>query len=222
MQLETYERVKDKVSSTSAPFSKARERLLRANSGINVRPASDSRAEAAPSSSQPEAATATETRSPFQTPPRAPITSYQTPPRAATTTPERVHRMLVASPAVDLTPTKQTPAMTPSTTPNRAPPPRQSSDSPVSPPLNHPAVLNSTAGGISKQQSDAQKGAAAAGETAHGAPLTPERMPSGRMHSGRIPPGLATQDGGEPGCKLKPIQTSRSLSRGERLPRPYQ
>lgn len=208
MQLDTYERVKEKVSSTSAPFSLARQRLQRANSGINGRPASDSRPEA--STHQPDTAT-TATKSPFQNAPGA-----------ASPAPERVrvHKMLVASPAVDLTPPKQTLTGTPS---SRGQPPRQSSvKAPASPPLNHPAVLSSAATSTSKpparQGSEAVRGGSAAppGEPAHGAPVTPERQPSGRMHSGRIPPGLAAHEG-DPGHNLKPIQTARSLSRGNSL-----
>ena len=229
--------MKDKVSSTSAPFSLARQRLQRANSGINGRPATDSKAEASTTSKQPDA----DTKTPFQTPPRPSPASYQTPPRPAPTssqtppkspastpprspasTPERVraHRMLVASPAVDLTPSKQasasTPTMTPCTTPNRGPPARQPSvRTPASPPLNHPAVLNSTAGSSGRQASEGEQGASAdaasAGELAHGPPLTPERMLSGRMSTARTPPGLPASDD-EPGRNLKPIQTTRGKS----------
>ena len=49
---------------------------------------------------------------------------------------------------------------------------------------------------------------AESGELAYGAPFTPERMPSGRMPTARIPPGLAADDG-EPGRNLKPIQIIR-------------
>ena len=85
--------------------------------------------------------------------------------------------------------------------------------------MNHPAVLSSTAGSTPRQGSEGEKGTGTGtgspGEpVAQGAPLTPERMPSGRM-----PPASApTPHGGEPGRNLKPIQTTRSLSRGESLP----
>lgn len=242
VQLDTYERVKDKVSSTSAPFSLARQRLQRANSGINGRPASDPNPQASTTTNQPDggtkspsqtpprpAATPSQTSprpspTPSRTPPRPAQTSSQTPPRVATSTPERAraHRMLVASPAVDLTPHKQqasasTPSMTPSTTPNRGPQARQSSvRAPSSPPMSHPAVLNSTAGSSTPRQgSEGEKGTGSPGEpVAQGGPLTPERMPSGRMPSASPPP----PKGGEPGRNLKPIQTTRSLSRGEASP----
>ena len=203
MQLDTYERVKDKLSSTSAPFSLARQRLHRANSGLNGRPAPDNRTQGTASSN----ATTTST-----TPPKSP---FQTSPRPATTTPERVraHKMLVASPVVDLTPTKQGPESP--LVPGRAPPARQASvKAPVSPPLSHPPVLNSATGGSSRQQIEGQVAAGQAGEPSHGGPVTPERLPSGRMHAAQIPSGLAANDG-EPGRNLKPIQTARSLSRGK-------
>ena len=209
LQLDTFERVKERVSTTSAPFSLARQRLQRANSGINGRPGPDSRPEASTPTMQPDTATL-ETRSPFQNAPRP-----------ASTTPERarVHKMLVASPAVDLTPPKQTPGGTPNMPPSRAQPPRPggSVKAPASPPLTHSSAASKPP---ARQPSDQLRaggggGPLASGENAHGAPLTPERMTSGRMHSGRIPPGLATIDG-EPGSNLKPIQTARSsLSRGE-------
>ena len=201
VQLDTYERVKDKVNSTSAPFSLARQRLQRANSGLNGRPASDSKAEPSTSTKQAEA------------PPIATKSPFQNVPRPAATTPERVRaqRLPVPSPVVDLTPSKQTPVPPPVA--GRGPPARQNSvKAPASPPLAHPAVLNSSAGS-SRQQSDSQKTTGQAGEGALGGPVTPERMPSGRMHSGRISPVPATNDG-EPGRNLKPIQTARSLSRG--------
>ena len=244
MQLDSYERVKDKVSSTSAPFSLARQRLQRANSGINGPPAADSTPEASSTSNQPDADTKSLSQTPprpgstpFQTPPRPAPTSSQapprsatsTPPRSATSTPERVraHRMLVPSPAVDLTPPKQASTSTtttaPSTNPSRGPPARHTPvRAPASPPLNHPAILNSTDGSSSSSSrpaSEAEKrqgagaGAGSAGELGHGGPLTPERMPSGRMPTARIPPGLPA-DHEQPGRNLKPIQTTR----GESLP----
>ena len=201
MQLDTYERVKDKVNNTSAPFSLARQRLQRANSGLNGRPVADSKAEPSTSTKQAEAPRIT-TRSPFQNVPRP-----------ATATPERVHaqRTPVPSPVVDLTPSKQTPVP-----PCRGPPPRQASvKAPVNPPLTHPAVLNSSAGS-SRQQNDSQNSTAQAGEGAYGGPVTPERLPLGRVHSGRIPP-VPVPNNGEPGRNLKPIQTARSLSRGRSM-----
>lgn len=210
LQLDTYERVKEKVSTTSVPFSLARQRLQRANSGINSRPASDSRPEASTPSNQADAATP-EMKSPFQNAPRA---------TSATSEPVRVHRMLVASPAVDLTPPKQTPSGTPNMPPSRAQPPRPggSVKAPASPPPTHPAVSSKPPARQGSDQLRGGGGLPPSGETGHGAPDTPERMASGRMHSGRIPPGLATQEG-EPGSNLKPIQTARSssLSRGMSL-----
>lgn len=202
MQLDTFERVKDKISSPSAPFSLARQRLQRANSGLSGRPAADSnRAESSTSGTQAEASAVSPMKSPFQTAPRP-----------AATTPERAraHKMLVASPVVDLTPPKQPSAATAVT--SRLPPLRQpSAKLPAA--SSQPVALNNTAGSGSKQQSGVQQGTGQAGESASGGPVTPERLPSGRMHSGRIPSGLAANDG-EPGRNLKPIQTARNLSRG--------
>ena len=218
VQLETFERVKEKISSTSTPFSLARQRLQRANTGLNGRGSGASKPEASLQGEAEGSGEAATPRSPFQ----SGLTS------SSSTTPDRTRvsplrsRMLVASPVVDLSPPKQTsgaplPKQSPVTpVATRGPPARQISvKAPLNPPMSHPAfsALNS-----SKQQAEPQQASGQAGEGAVGAPLTPERLPSGRMLSGRLPSGLS-MNGGEPGQNLKPISTTRSLTRG-RLPHP--
>jgi len=200
MQLETFDRVKEKMSSSSTPFSLARQRLQRANTGLHGRPRSAGKSEASPSNTAEAEGAAVTPRSPFQA--------------AASSTPDRTRPspMRTTRPAltpdIDPSPPKQSP-VTPAA--NRGPATRQTSiKAPASPPLSHPAL---SALSSSNQQAEPQKASGMTGVGSVGGPLTPERLPSGRMMSGRLPSGLAMNDG-EPGQSLKPISTARSLSRG--------
>jgi len=200
MQLETFDRVKEKMSSSSTPFSLARQRLQRANTGLNGRPPSAGKSEASPSSTAEAEGAAITPRSPFQ------AASSRTPDRTRAS-PMRTSRPEL-TPDVGLSPSKQIPV---SPVANRGPAARQTSiKAPVNPPLSHPAL---SALSSSKQQAEPQKASGLTGVGSAGGPLTPERLPSGRMMSGRLPSGLAMTDG-EPGQSLKPISTARSLSRG--------
>ncbi len=201
MQLETFDRVKEKMSSSSTPFSLARQRLQRANTGLNGRPPSAGKSEASPSTTAEAEGAAVTPRSPFQ------AASSRTPERTRAS-PVRTTRPAL-TPDVDLSPSKQSPV---SPAANRGPAARQTSiKAPVNPPLSHPAL--SALSSSSKQQAEPQKASGLTGVGSAGGPLTPERLPSGRMMSGRLPSGLAMTDG-EPGQNLKPISTARSLSRG--------
>lgn len=200
LQLETFDRVKEKMSSSSTPFSLARQRLQRANTGLNGRPPSAGKSEASSSTTAEAEGAAVTPRSPFQ------AASSKTPDRTRAS-PVQTTRPTV-TPNVDLSPPKQSPV---SPAANRGPAARQTSiKAPVNPPLSHPAL---SALSSSKQQAEHQKASGLTGVSSVGGPLTPERLPSGRMMSGRLPSGLAMTDG-EPGQNLKPISTARSLSRG--------
>jgi len=200
MQLETFDRVKEKMSSSFTPFSLARQRLQRANTGLNGRPPSAGKSEASPSTTAEAEGAAITPRSPFQ------AASSRTPDRTRAS-PMRTSRPEL-TPDVDLSPSKQSPV---SPVANTGPAARQTSiKAPVNPPLSHPAL---SALSSSKQQAEPQKASGLTGVGSAGGPLTPERLPSGRMMSGRLPSGLAMTDG-EPGQNLKPISTARSLTRG--------
>ncbi|DBA72179.1 TPA: hypothetical protein ACH3X2_010666 [Trebouxia sp. C0005] len=204
-QLETFDRVKEKMSSSSTPFSLARQRLQRANTGLNGRPPSAGKSEASSSTTAEAEGAAVTPRSPFQ------AASSKTPDRTRAS-PVQTTRPTV-TPNVDLSPPKQSPV---SPAANRGPAARQTSiKAPVNPPLSHPAL---SALSSSKQQAEHQKASGLTGVSSVGGPLTPERLPSGRMMSGRLPSGLAMTDG-EPGQNLKPISTARSLSREGSLTR---
>ncbi len=200
LQLETFDRVKEKMSSSSTTFSLARQRLQRANTGLNGRPPSAGKSEASPSTTAEAEGAAITPRSPFQ------AASSRTPDRTRAS-PMRTTRQELTS-EVDLSPSKQSPV---SPVPNRGPAAQQTSiKAPVNPPLSHPALSGLSS---SKQQAEPRTASGLTGVGSVGGPLTPERLPSGRMMSGRLPSGLAMTDG-EPGQNLKPISTARSLSRG--------